>query len=66
MEKERQSDAKYKRLSIQGETDEEVGREICRTVKIIDGGLHSFLFSLFYLIFLSFYVLFSIFRTNSG
>jgi len=33
-------------------------------VKIVDGGLHSFLFSLFYFIFLFFYFLFSIFRTT--
>ena len=36
------------------------------SVKIINGGLHPFLFSLFYLIFLFllFYFLFSIFRTT--
>jgi len=33
LEKGRQSDAKYKRLSIQGETSEEVGREIYGTIQ---------------------------------
>ena len=32
LEKGRQSDAKYKRLRIQGKTCEEVSREICRTI----------------------------------
>ena len=35
-----------------------------KPVKIVDGGLHSFLFSRFYLIFLFFYFLFPIFRTT--
>jgi len=32
LEKGRQSDAKYKRLSIQGKTSKEVGRKICGTI----------------------------------
>ena len=32
LEKGRQSDAKYKRLSIQGKTCEKVSREICGTI----------------------------------
>ena len=33
MEKERESDAKYKRLSIQRKTSKEVDREICETIQ---------------------------------
>ena len=32
LEKERQSNAKYKRLNIQGKTCEEVSRKICGTI----------------------------------